>query len=124
VTSNEGWSLACAEQVRGLPAGFVNRPQGTVQILVCILRPTGESTGAIDAGLLETAKRHADSAGSGRAAEGGNWVCQGGRTVIEELGQHVAKPSVKQHLAALRMLFDYLVTGRCCQDGGTIQHAQ
>ena len=31
---------------------------------------------------------------------------------IEELGQHVAKPSVKQHLAALRMLFDYLVTGQ------------
>ena len=30
---------------------------------------------------------------------------------IEELGQHVAKPSVKQHLAALHMLFDYLVTG-------------
>ena len=44
--------------------------------------------------------------------------------MIEELGQHVAKPSVKQHLAALRMLFDYLVTGRCCQNGGTIQHAQ
>ena len=31
---------------------------------------------------------------------------------IEELGQHVAKPSVKQHLAALRMLFDYLVIGQ------------
>ncbi len=31
---------------------------------------------------------------------------------IEELGQHLAKPSVKQHLAALRMLFDYLVTGQ------------
>ncbi len=29
---------------------------------------------------------------------------------IEELGQHLDKPSVKQHLAALRMLFDYLVT--------------
>jgi integrase/recombinase XerD len=26
----------------------------------------------------------------------------------EELGQHVAKPSFKQHLAALRMLFDYI----------------
>jgi integrase/recombinase XerD len=31
---------------------------------------------------------------------------------IEELGQYLAKPSVKQHLAALRMLFDYLVTGQ------------
>ena len=31
---------------------------------------------------------------------------------IEELGQHLDKPSVKQHLAALRMLFDYLVTGQ------------
>lgn len=31
---------------------------------------------------------------------------------IEELGQHDAKPSVKQHLAALRMLFDYMVTGQ------------
>lgn len=31
---------------------------------------------------------------------------------IEELGQHVAKPSVKQRLAALRMLFDYLVIGQ------------
>ena len=31
---------------------------------------------------------------------------------IEELGQHEAKPTVKQHLAALRMLFDYLVTGQ------------
>lgn len=31
---------------------------------------------------------------------------------IEELGQHVAKPSVKQHLAALPMLFDYVVTGQ------------
>ena len=31
---------------------------------------------------------------------------------VEELGQHIAKPSVKQHLAALRMLFDYLVTGQ------------
>lgn len=31
--------------------------------------------------------------------------------MIEEWGEHVAKPSVKQHLAALRMLFDYLVTG-------------
>lgn len=31
---------------------------------------------------------------------------------IEELGQAVAKPTVKQHLAAIRMLFDYLVTGQ------------
>jgi site-specific recombinase XerD len=31
---------------------------------------------------------------------------------IEELGGYLAKPSVKQHLAALRMLFDYLVTGQ------------
>jgi integrase/recombinase XerD len=31
---------------------------------------------------------------------------------IEELGQHEAKPTVKQHLAALRMLFDYLVIGQ------------
>jgi integrase/recombinase XerD len=31
---------------------------------------------------------------------------------IEELGQQHDKPTVKQHLAALRMLFDYLVTGQ------------
>src|SRR5207249_2536824 len=31
---------------------------------------------------------------------------------IEELGQHLAKPSVKQHLAAIRVLFDYLVVGQ------------
>lgn len=31
---------------------------------------------------------------------------------IEELGQTHAKPTVKQHLAALRVLFDYLVTGQ------------
>lgn len=30
---------------------------------------------------------------------------------IEELGQQRSKPTVKQHLAAVRMLFDYLVTG-------------
>ncbi|MBI5757880.1 MAG: tyrosine-type recombinase/integrase [Planctomycetales bacterium] len=30
---------------------------------------------------------------------------------IEELGQILSVPSVKQHLAAVRMLFDYLVTG-------------
>ena len=27
---------------------------------------------------------------------------------IEELGSEIAKPSVKQHLAAIRQLFDYL----------------
>jgi site-specific recombinase XerD len=31
---------------------------------------------------------------------------------VEELGQSLAKPTVKQHLAALRMLFDYLVLGQ------------
>jgi site-specific recombinase XerD len=31
---------------------------------------------------------------------------------IEQLGQELDKPSVKQHLAALRMLFDFLVTGQ------------
>jgi integrase/recombinase XerD len=30
---------------------------------------------------------------------------------IEQLGVEMAKPSVKQHLAAIRQLFDYLVTG-------------
>ena len=30
---------------------------------------------------------------------------------IEQLGTDMAKPSVKQHLAAIRQLFDYLVTG-------------
>jgi integrase/recombinase XerD len=30
---------------------------------------------------------------------------------IEELGSQIARPSVKQHLAAIRQLFDYLVTG-------------
>lgn len=30
---------------------------------------------------------------------------------IEHLGETLAKPSVKQHLAAIRMLCDYLVTG-------------
>src|SRR5690349_506677 len=30
---------------------------------------------------------------------------------VEELGTEIAKPSVKQHLAAIRQLFDYLVTG-------------
>jgi site-specific recombinase XerD len=31
---------------------------------------------------------------------------------IEQLQQHMAPPSVKQHLAAIRMLFDYLVIGQ------------
>jgi integrase/recombinase XerD len=31
---------------------------------------------------------------------------------IEQLGAAMAKPSVKQHLAAIRMLFDWLVTGQ------------
>ena len=31
---------------------------------------------------------------------------------IEELGGRLAKPSVKQHLAAIRVLFDYLVVGQ------------
>src|SRR5713101_5166689 len=30
---------------------------------------------------------------------------------VEQLGGEMAKPSVKQHLAAVRQLFDYLVTG-------------
>ena len=30
---------------------------------------------------------------------------------IERLGPEVSKPTVKQHLAAIRQLFDYLVTG-------------
>jgi integrase/recombinase XerD len=51
-----------------------------------------------------------------------NWCEQRGleleairpRTVaayIEQLGGEMAKPSVKQHLAAIRQLFDYMVTG-------------
>jgi integrase/recombinase XerD len=31
---------------------------------------------------------------------------------VERLGAEVAKPTVKQHLAAIRMLFDYLVVGQ------------
>jgi hypothetical protein len=30
---------------------------------------------------------------------------------IEHLGAGMAKPSIKQHLAAIRQPFDYLVTG-------------
>jgi site-specific recombinase XerD len=31
---------------------------------------------------------------------------------IEQLGQEMSPPSVKQHLACIRMLFDWLVTGQ------------
>src|SRR5208283_5977220 len=31
---------------------------------------------------------------------------------VESLGQSMAKPTVKQHLAAVRMLFDWLVVGQ------------
>ena len=31
---------------------------------------------------------------------------------VEQIGTEMATPSVKQHLAAIRMLFDYLVTGQ------------
>lgn len=31
---------------------------------------------------------------------------------IEEIQHRLAKPTVKQHLAAVRMLFDWLVTGQ------------
>ena len=31
---------------------------------------------------------------------------------IEQLGFHYSRPTVKQHLAAIRMMFDYLVTGQ------------
>ncbi len=31
---------------------------------------------------------------------------------IEQLGTVASKPTVKQHLAAIRMLFDWLVTGQ------------
>ena len=30
---------------------------------------------------------------------------------VEELGRDFSKPTVKQHLAAIRMLFDWLVSG-------------
>lgn len=35
---------------------------------------------------------------------------------IEELGRQVSAPTVKQHLAAIRMLFDWLVTGQVVRD--------
>jgi site-specific recombinase XerD len=31
---------------------------------------------------------------------------------VEQLGQRLAKPSVKQHLTAIRMPFDWLVVGQ------------
>src|SRR5688500_7725964 len=31
---------------------------------------------------------------------------------VEELGQRASRPTVKQHLAALRVLFDHLVVGQ------------
>ena len=31
---------------------------------------------------------------------------------VEQLGEELSRPTVKQHLAAIRMLFDYLVTGQ------------
>ena len=31
---------------------------------------------------------------------------------IEQLGSVASKPTVKQHLAAIRMLFDWMVTGQ------------
>jgi site-specific recombinase XerC len=34
---------------------------------------------------------------------------------IEQLGKTHSAPSVKQHLAALRMLFDWLVVGQACR---------
>jgi hypothetical protein len=34
---------------------------------------------------------------------------------IEQLGTVASKLTVKQHLAAIRMLFDWLVTGRIIQ---------
>jgi len=34
---------------------------------------------------------------------------------IEQLGRERAAPTVKQHLAAIRTLFDYLVRGGACQ---------
>jgi integrase/recombinase XerD len=34
---------------------------------------------------------------------------------VEQLGHELAPPSVKQHLAAIRMLFDYLVRGGVCR---------
>jgi hypothetical protein len=35
---------------------------------------------------------------------------------IEQIQQHMSPPSVKQHLAAIRMLFDYLVIGQERED--------
>jgi site-specific recombinase XerD len=41
---------------------------------------------------------------------------------IEPLGAEMAKPSVKEDLAAIRQLFDYLAPHM--QNGGTLEHAQ
>ena len=50
---------------------------------------------------------------------------------IEQLGAGMAKPSVKQHLAAIRQLFDYLVSGGSLPSnpagavrGPKLEHAQ
>jgi Phage integrase, N-terminal SAM-like domain len=39
---------------------------------------------------------------------------------IEQLGQDMAPPTVKQHLAAIRTLFDYLVRGGACRGNPAI----
>jgi site-specific recombinase XerD len=39
-------------------------------------------------------------------------------TYIEALQKRMAKPTVKQHLAAIRMLFDWLVNGAEADSGG------
>ena len=36
-------------------------------------------------------------------------------TYVEELGTQVSKPTVKQHLAAIRRLFDWLIVGQVCE---------
>jgi site-specific recombinase XerD len=33
---------------------------------------------------------------------------------IEQLRRRMSPPSIKQHLACIRMLFDWLITGRSC----------
>jgi len=43
---------------------------------------------------------------------------------VEQLGAEMAKPSVKQHLAAIRLLFDYLVTRGALQSGQLGARAQ
>ena len=51
------------------------------------------------------------------AASTDSWVAKIARgsvryIYVEELGYSFSKPTVKQHLAAVRMLFDWLVTGQ------------